>query len=1234
MSTRAIRRMARLGIAMLCTGILAGSAAPLPVRAAGPAAPADPPLIAHYPFDEGSGTVAADTSGGHTGALQGSAGWARGIVGSSDLALDGRGGFVDVPGAVIDTTRSFTVSAWVRLSATQGYQTFVSEDGAQVSAFYLQFRDDTRRFAFTRITTDAVAPGTFASATFAPRTNTWYFLTGVYDAPAQALRLYVNGAFQQSVAFTAPWRAPGDLVIGRGKFAGNLVDFVGGQIDDVRIHDGVLSPRAIGTLATSGRWRFDEGAGASAADATGHGHTGTLAGGAGWTAGVDGPHALALAGGGQEADVADPVLATDETLSVSAWVKLRDVTGAQTFVSVDGDQASTLSLELRGDTGRFAFTRTAADAAGAPATSATATAPPIAGAWYHLAAVSDRAAGTLSLYVDGTLQQTVPFASPWRAAGELRVGRGVRSGAVDDVQAFQYALTPDQVLTLAAAGQWSFDDGATDASPNEEDGAITGATPAPGARLGALAFDGRSARVDMGTGSSLDFGGDSFSITAWFQTTSRGSQVIVARGAYRLGTRGGHVTATVGTDAVATRDAFADGRWHHAALTGTTTLAIDGRPRALTRARASGASSASFTVGAGLRGAVDEVRAYHFALTRDQVVALANAGTLDVQAGVQDAAINPTQFGAFFEEINHSGDGGLYAELVRNRSLKEDDHSPVHWSAVAGGSARAAVSLDFAQPLNTADDRSLRLDVTGAAAGERAGAADDGYWGIPVRAGETYQVSLFAKASAGFDRPLDVSIESADGSQVWARTRLQGVGTDWRQLEGRLTASRSAPASAQNRLVVSVAGPVANASVWLDQVSLFPPTFDGQANGLRPDLATMIGAIHPGFLRFPGGNYLEGATIATRFDWKQSIGPISQRPGHLDDAWGYWSTDGLGLLEYLEMAEDLGATPMLGVWAGYTLNGTVVPQDQLQPYVQDALDEIQYATGSTDTPWGARRAQDGHPRPFTVPFVEIGNEDFFDRSGSYNTYRYPMFADAIRSAYPQIRLVATTPVTSRPMDVLDNHYYNDPQWFVDNAHLFDAAPRTGPRILAGEYAATQGSPTGTLAAAVGEAAFMTGLERNADLVIGASYAPVLANVNAPNWPTNLIGYDALHSFGAPSYFVQRLFGTQHGDHVVGSQFQGPNRQLAVVASRDSRTGALYLTVVNPSDTLQNTQITIDGARVARRGTVTVLTGEPTAQNTIDAPNRVAPVTRAAGGLGGAFDWQFPASSVTVIRLGT
>jgi alpha-L-arabinofuranosidase len=1285
------RRRVWLLVGALVTWALAGSGGPA-AASAGPApaaAAAVPALLASYPFDEGAGRTAADASGsGHTGTLQGDAGWGPGLVGPGALALHGRGGYVDVPGAVVDTTASFSVAAWVRVDVTRGYQTFVSEDGSQVSAFFLQFRDDTRRFAFTRITADAVAAGTFASSSFTPSAGTWYFLVGVYDSAAQALRLYVNGALQESVRFASPWRAAGDLEIGRGRFAGNLVDFVNGGIDDVRAYGGALSSRDVTTLATSGHWRFDEGAGTATADATGHGHPGTLDGGAGWAAGVDGPHAVSLDGLGQQVTVAGPVLATDQSLSVSAWVRLRSVTGSQTFVSVDGQQAPPFALQLRGDTGRFAFTRTASDASAAGATSASASFTPVAGAWYHLAGVYDRGAGTISLFVDGALQQSVPFTSPWRAAGDLHVGRGqsagapadFANGAIDDVQAFQYPLTRDQDMTLAAAGEWSFDEGqgttAGDGSPNGADGLVQGATWTRGARNGALAFDGRSASVSMGPASSLDFGADGFSLAGWFQTASDATQAIAARSAgreapgYALGTAGGRVTARIGAGddaqpvAIATRAGFADGRWHHVALVtdrlaGTVTLFVDGAAQPLVRQagscgtvagagldasrcrRATASSPAPFTVGAGsdgrahFRGALDELRAFHFPLSPDQVGLLANAGTLTVGADQPAVSLNPTQIGVFFEEISHSGDGGFYAELVRNRSLKEDDASPVHWSAVTGGAAQAAASLDFGQPLNAADNRSLKLQVATAAPGDRAGVANDGYWGIPVRAHETYRVSLFAKASAGFDAPLDVSIESADGSHVWAHTRIGGVGTEWRQLDGELTASGSSPASAQNRLVVSVAGPLSGASLWLNQVSLFPPTAGGRANGLRPDLERAIAAIHPGYLRFPGGNYLEGNTIATRFNWKDSIGPTWQRPGHLDDAWGYWSTDGLGLLEYLELCDDLGATPMLGVWAGYTLRGTVVPQAQLQPYVQDALDEIQYATGSTSTPWGAQRARDGHPKPFSVPYVEVGNEDFFDRSGSYNAYRYPMFHDAIKAAYPQIQLVATTPVTSRPMDVLDNHYYNSPGWFVDNAHLFDTAPRTGPRILAGEYAALQGTPTGTLAAAVGEAAFITGMERNADLVLGASYAPILVNVNAPTWPTNLIGYDALSSFGSPSYYVQRLLGTQRGDTVVRSQFQGSNGQLASVVSRDARTGALFVTVVNPSDTLQLMRVSVSGAgRIAGRGTATVLSGDVAAQNTLADPVHVAPVTAEVGGLGTSFAYQFPAHSVTVLRLGS
>ncbi len=362
-------------------------------------------------------------------------------------------------------------------------------------------------------------------------------------------------------------------------------------------------------------------------------------------------------------------------------------------------------------------------------------------------------------------------------------------------------------------------------------------------------------------------------------------------------------------------------------------------------------------------------------------------------------------------------------------------------------------------------------------------------------------------------------------------------------------------------MISTPAASAAGSNLWFTIVSLFPPTYDNTANGLRIDLMQELAGLNPGYMRIPGGNYLEGDTIDTRFDWEDTVGPIQDRPGHFNSAWGYWSQDGMGLLEYLELAEELHASPVLAVWAGYTLTGTVVPQSQLEPYVQSALDEIQYAIGPTTTYWGAQRAADGHPAPFDLSMVEIGNEDFFDGSGSYNAYRYPMFANAIRAAYPQLKLIATTPVTNGPVDIVDEHYYNnDPQYFAENAHIFDSVSRSGPKVIVGEYATTNGTPTGTLANAVGEAAFLTGTERNSDLVLGASYAPLLVNVNAPSWPTNLIGYNALKSYVSPSYWAQEMLSTQHGDHVIGSQLVSGSGTLFDVASQGN--GHTYVAVVN------------------------------------------------------------------------
>jgi alpha-N-arabinofuranosidase len=257
------------------------------------------------------------------------------------------------------------------------------------------------------------------------------------------------------------------------------------------------------------------------------------------------------------------------------------------------------------------------------------------------------------------------------------------------------------------------------------------------------------------------------------------------------------------------------------------------------------------------------------------------------------------------------------------------------------------------------------------------------------------------------------------------------------------------------RFVITVGSP---GTLWLNQVSLFPPTYHNRPNGNRVDLMQKMADLNPGFLRLPGGNYLEGNTIDQRFEWKNTVGPIQQRPGH-ESPWGYRSVDGLGLLEYLEWCEDLNMQPLLAVYAGYSLNGTHVNLGaELQPYVQDALDEIQYLIGSTSTNWGAKRAADGHPAPFPLTYVEIGNEDFFDTSGSYDG-RFAQFYDAIKAAYPNLQVIATAAVKSRTPDILDEHFYETSRAFEKDVHHYDSYSRTGPKIFVGEYAAQEGRPS-------------------------------------------------------------------------------------------------------------------------------------------------------------------------------
>jgi alpha-N-arabinofuranosidase len=636
------------------------------------------------------------------------------------------------------------------------------------------------------------------------------------------------------------------------------------------------------------------------------------------------------------------------------------------------------------------------------------------------------------------------------------------------------------------------------------------------------------------------------------------------------------------------------------------------------------------------------------ALTLGATFPRAAAPTITIDASTPAGKVSPLLYGLMTEEINHAYDGGLYAELIRNRAFLDEAASPAHWSAVRGDGAAAAMALDSSQALSAAIATSLRLEVTQASAGHPAGIANEGYWGIPVRPNSRYRASFFAKAVPGFTGPVTVAIESEDGKTRFATGRVSGVTQAWKPYEVTLTTATLAP-TAEARFVLTVDRP---GTIWFSLVSLFPPTYRNQANGFRPDLLQMLIDMRPKFLRFPGGNYLEGDQIADRFEWKKTLGPLSDRPGHMAP-WGYRSTDGLGLHEFLLWAEHMNAEPVLAVYAGYSLKGAYVkPGPDLEPYVKDALDEIEYVTGPASSKWGSVRAKAGHPAPFKLTYVEVGNEDFFDKSGSYDQ-RFAQFNTAIKARYPQLQVISTVGfehpenqrVRSVTPDVVDEHYYRTVDAFLKAARgQYDKYDRKGPKIFVGEWGAYETpfepwnarsrgeAPTPNMRAAIGDAAWMTEMERNADLIIMHCYAPLLVNVSpgARQWRPNLIGYDALRVYGSPSYHAIKLFATHVGDELL--KVTATDTDVLVSVTRDSRSRMLYVKLVNPG-AAATVQLDVTGATLRPVATALTLAADPQATNSIDAPERVVPVTSQVTGVKSGFTYTVPANGIVVLALG-
>lgn len=505
----------------------------------------------------------------------------------------------------------------------------------------------------------------------------------------------------------------------------------------------------------------------------------------------------------------------------------------------------------------------------------------------------------------------------------------------------------------------------------------------------------------------------------------------------------------------------------------------------------------------------------------------AQRATITIDASHPSHPIPKTLWGIFFEDINLSTDGGIYPELVRNRSFEDADH-PENWKFICtkGTCESTVIKADEhgqPVPVNPFNRKSLRVKADGSFT-----LLNEGYWGMNIVKDHGYTFKIAARGDK-FTGQLSVKILGS-GGKVLAGGTLPAPGNSWKYRALDLSASGSDPKA---RLEISGEG---QGTLFLDMVSLLPKqTWKG--HGLREDLAESLDALHPKFLRFPGGCWVEGDDFAHMLHWKSTIGNVDTREP-LGNIWGYNATHGLGFHEYFQLSEDLGAEPLFCINVGMSHKETV-PLDRMDQWVQDALDAIEYANGPVNSLWGAKRAAAGHPAPFNLKYLEIGNEN-----SGFAGYvdRYRLFYDAIRAKYPEIKFVANgwNEFGAQQPDIVDDHYYDTPEWFMRHANHYDHTNRLGPKVFVGEYAVTRNCGLGNLRAAIGEAAFMTGLERNSDVVAMASYAPLLVNLNHRAWNPDLINFDSSRWYGLPGYYVQKLFADNRGDTYLPTQVQSPS----------------------------------------------------------------------------------------------
>jgi len=639
-------------------------------------------------------------------------------------------------------------------------------------------------------------------------------------------------------------------------------------------------------------------------------------------------------------------------------------------------------------------------------------------------------------------------------------------------------------------------------------------------------------------------------------------------------------------------------------------------------------------------------------------IAFAQTGNITVQVDKPGATIPNTLFGLFFEDINFGADGGLYPERVKNRSF-EFPNPMMGWKPVDRGDTKGEVYV-FDQGSINDKPNSHYLRIKVANAGKGFGITNEGFRGIGVERGAEYIFSITARRVDGAPAALRVEVEDESGRSQ-GQAKVAGFTTDWKTYTASVRATET---NNKARLSLLLEG---SGTLDVDMVSLYPKeTWQNRENGLRYDLVKLLKEMKPGFLRFPGGCIVEGRHLEQRYQWKTTIGDLDDRR-LIINRWNnefnwrstpdYYQSFGLGYFEYFLLSEDIGAEPLPILNCGMACqfnSSELAPLEDLDHYIQDAIDLIEFANAPVTTAWGKKRAEMGHPAPFNLKMIGVGNEQW----GPQYIERYEIFARVLKQKYPNIALISSagpSPDGERfdflwgklrelKADLIDEHYYMAPKWFRDNAGRYDNYPRTGPKVFAGEYAAQSvaiASPDNrnNWECALSEAAFVTGLDRNADVVHMSSYAPLFGHLEAWQWTPNMIWFDNLRSYGTPNYYVQKLFSVNRGTRILPVLLNGSAKNgqgdLFTSASLDEPASEVILKVVNAAPSAKEVRINLAGARrVGKIGKVFILeSSDLKAENSLVNPTKVAPVERQLPVPAGEFAYTLAPNSLTVIRVG-